>query len=377
MQCTMIAKLRNPFFMNRRDLLRASGLAAVAASLAACSAPDGKNKAAAGPRLHWKMITSWPKDFPGLGTGAAVLGALISEASGGRLTVKVYGAGELVPAFEVFDAVSRGIAQMGHSAAYYWKGKAAAAPFFCAVPFGLNAQEMNAWLVAGGGLELWRELYAPFNLLPFPAGNTGVQMAGWFNREIRSVRDLAGLKIRIPGIGGEVMARLGATPVNLPGAEIFTAMQSGAIDATEWVGPYNDLAFGLHSVAKYYYYPGWQEPGPTLECMINKTAFDALPDDLQSLVGACCGAVNDAMLAEFTARNQDALDTLIREHGVDVRPLPPDVLGALRRASEQTLEAIAAADPMARRCYDSLRAFRAKAQAWHRISEEAFYQARG
>jgi len=363
--------------MNRREILRASGLAAVAASLAACSAPESKGPANSGPRLQWKMITSWPRDFPGLGTGAAGLGALITEASAGRLTVKVYGAGELVPAFEVFDAVSRGVAEMGHSAAYYWKGKAAAAPFFCAVPFGLNAQEMNAWLYDGGGLELWRELYAPFNLVPFPAGNTGVQMAGWFNREIRSVRDLAGLKIRIPGIGGEVMARLGATPVNLPGAEIFTALQSGAIDATEWVGPYNDLAFGLHTVAKHYYYPGWQEPGPTLECMINQTAFAALPTDLQTLVSACCRAVNEVMLAEYTARNQDALDTLIREHGVDVRPLPPDVLGALRHASEQTLEAIAASDAMARRCYDSMRAFRAKAQAWHRISEEAFYQARG
>lgn len=363
--------------MNRREILRASGLAAVAAGLAACSAPDGKIPTSSGPRQQWKMITSWPRDFPGLGTAASTLGALIGEASGGRLTVKVYGAGELVPAFEVFDAVGRGVAEMGHSAAYYWKGKAAAAPFFCAVPFGLNAQEMNAWLYHGGGLELWRELYAPFNLLPFPAGNTGVQMAGWFNREIRSVRDLAGLKIRIPGIGGEVMARLGATPVNLPGAEIFTALQSGAIDATEWVGPWNDLAFGLHTVAKHYYYPGWQEPGPTLECMINKTAFEALPEDLQTLVSACCRAVNEAMLAEFTARNQDALDTLIREHGVDVRPLPADVLSALRRASEQTLEALATSDAMARRCYDSMRAFRAKAQAWHRISEESFYQARG
>lgn len=363
--------------MNRREILRASGLAAVAASLAACAAPDGNGKAANGPRLHWKMVTSWPKDFPGLGTGAAALGALITEASAGRLTVKVYGAGELVPAFEVFDAVGRGVAEMGHSAPYYWKGKAAAAPFFGAVPFGLNAQEMNAWLYAGGGLELWRELYAPFNLLPFPAGNTGVQMAGWFNREIRSLRDLAGLKMRIPGIGGEVMARVGATPVNLPGAEIFTALQSGAIDAAEWVGPWNDLAFGLHTVAKHYYYPGWQEPGPTVECMINKTAFAALPADLQRLIGACCRAANEAMLAEFTARNQDALDTLIREHGVDVRPLPADVLTALRRASEQTLEAIVASDAMARRCYDSMRAFRAKSTAWHRISEQAFYEARG
>lgn len=362
--------------MNRREVLRASGLAAVAASLAACAAPKSGGNDASQVRLSWKMVTSWPTNFPGLGTGAAALGALITEASGGRLSVKVYGGGELVPAFEVFDAVSRGVAEMGHSASYYWKGKAAAAPFFCAVPFGLNAQEMNGWLYDGGGLELWRELYAPFNLVPFPAGNTGVQMAGWFNREIRSVRDLAGLKMRIPGLGGEVMARLGATPVNLPGAEIFTAMQSGAIDATEWVGPYNDLAFGLHRVAKHYYYPGWQEPGPAMECMINKTAFDALPADLKALVDACCRAVNESMLSEFTARNQQALDQLIREHKVDVRRLPADVLAALRRASDDALEAIAAADPMARRAYDSMRAFRAKAQAWHQISEEAFYEAR-
>lgn len=362
--------------MDRRELLRASGLAAVAASLAACAAPQDQGNDASKVRLHWKMVTSWPTNFPGLGTGAAALGALITEASGGRLNVKVYGGGELVPAFEVFDAVGRGVAEMGHSAAYYWKGKAAAAPFFCTVPFGLNAQEMNGWLYDGGGLDLWRELYAPFNLVPFPAGNTGVQMAGWFNREIRSVRDLAGLKMRIPGIGGDVMARLGVTAVNLPGAEIYTAMQSGAIDATEWVGPYNDLAFGLHTVAKHYYYPGWQEPGPAMECMVNKTAFDALPADLKALVEACCRAINTSLLAEYTARNQQALDQLIREHKVDVRRLPADVLAALRRASDDTLEAIAASDPMARRAYDSLRAFRAKAQAWHQISEEAFYEAR-
>lgn len=363
--------------MKRRDLLRGTGLAAVAAGLAACGAREGGPAGAASDvRLNWKMVTSWPANLPGLGTGAALLGEMITRASGGRLTVRVYGGGELVPAFEVFDAVSRGTAEMGHSAAYYWKGKAAAAPFFCAVPFGLNAQEMNGWLYEGGGLALWRELYAQFGLVPFPAGNTGVQMAGWFNRELRSLADLRGLKMRIPGLGGEVMAKVGATPVNLPGAEIFTALQSGAIDACEWVGPYNDLAFGLHRVAKFYYYPGWQEPGPTLECMVNQAAFDALPDDLKHIVETCCRAVNDAMLAEYTARNQQALDQLVREHSVQLRRLPDDVIAALRRASEESLEAMAAADPFVRRVYDSQRAFRAQAQAWHAISEEAYYAAR-
>ncbi len=363
--------------MKRRELLRGAGVAAVAAGLAACGAQKkaGSGKAS-DVRLNWKMVTAWPTNFPGLGTGAARLAELITQTSGGRLIVKVFGAGELVPAFEVFDAVSRGTAEMGHSASYYWKGKAAAAPFFCAVPFGLNAQEMNGWLYQGGGLELWRELYAGFGLVPFPCGNTGVQLAGWYRKEIKSLADIKGLKMRIPGLGGEVMARIGATPVNLPGAEIFTALQSGAIDAAEWVGPYNDLAFGLHRVAKFCYYPGWQEPGPCLEAMVNKAAFDALPDDLKALVAACCEAVNNGMLAEYTARNQQALDVLVREHGVQPRRLPDDVMAALKRASEQVLEETAASDPFARRVHDSLRAYRAQVQAWHAISEEAYYAAR-
>ena len=250
----------------------------------------------AAPTYKWKMVTTWPKNFPGLGTGANKLAQLITEMSGGRIKVKVYGAKELVPAFEVFDAVSRGTAEMGHGASYYWKGKSEAAQFFSAVPFGLNAQEMNAWLYYGGGMELWQELYAPFNLIPAAAGNTGVQMGGWFNKEIKSVADLKGLKMRIPGLGGEVLKRAGGTPVSLPGGEIYTSLQSGAIDATEFVGPYNDLAFGLYKAAKHYYYPGWHEPGTTLEAMMNKKAFEALPKDLQSIVLNACKVVNQDML---------------------------------------------------------------------------------
>jgi TRAP-type mannitol/chloroaromatic compound transport system substrate-binding protein len=366
--------------MKRRDWLQGAGAAALATGLVACSkpaGPDAGTEAADDKAIrHWKMVTAWPANFPGLGTGAAALAELITRASGGRLSIKVYGSGELVPPFEVFDAVSRGTAEMGHSAAYYWKGKSEAAPFFCAVPFGMNAQEMNGWLQFGGGLELWRELYANFDLVPFAAGNTGVQMAGWFNREIRSLADLAGLKMRIPGLGGEVMARLGVTTVNLPGAELFTALQSGAIDATEWVGPYNDLAFGLHRVAKYCYYPGWQEPGPTLECMINKSAFESLPEDLKSIVEACCRAVNDTMLAEYTARNQQALETLKTEHKVEFRPLPTDVMAALKKASLEVLQEAADKDPFTRKVYDSARAFQTQAARWHKLSEEAWYAAR-
>ncbi len=363
----------------RRQILGGAGLATLAAGLAACGQRGGGADCAAGGDAEvrqWKMVTAWPANFPGLGSGAAQLAALITRASGGRINVKVYAGNELVPPFEVFDAVSRGTAELGHAGSYYWKGKSEATPFFCAVPFGMNAQEMNGWLYSGGGLDLWRELYAGFNLVPFPAGNTGVQTAGWFNREINTVADLAGLKMRIPGLGGEVIARLGATPVNLPGGELFTALQSGTIDATEWVGPYNDLAFGLHRVTRYCYYPGWQEPGPTLECTVNKTAFDALPDDLQAIVEASCRAINDAMLAEYTARNQQALEQLINEHKVDFRPLPDEVIQALRKASDEVLEEIAGRDPFARRVYDSYRAFQAQAAAWHRVSEVAYYRQR-
>ena len=211
--------------------------------------------------FEWKLVTSWPKNLPGLGTAPENFAKVVNAMSDGRLTVKVYGGGELVPALEVFSAVSQGTAEMGHAAAYYWKGKIPSSPFFTAVPFGLTAQEMNGWLHYGGGLELWREVYAPFDLIPFAGGNTGVQMAGWFNREINDVSDLAGLKMRIPGVGGEVFSRAGGTSVTLPGSEIYTSLQTGVIDATEWVAPYNDMALGLHEVASYYYYPGSCQPG--------------------------------------------------------------------------------------------------------------------
>lgn len=363
--------------MKRRDMLKGAGLGAVAAGLSACGASQTAGITASDVRLDWKMVTSWPANYPGLGTGAQRLADMITAASGGRLSVRVYAAGEMVPAFEVFDAVSRGTAEMGHSAAYYWKGKAPAAPFFCTVPFGLNAQEMNAWLYAGGGLELWRELYAGFGLVPFPAGNTGVQMAGWFKREIRGLADLRGLKMRIPGLGGEVVSRLGVVPVNLPGAEIFTALQTGAIDACEWVGPWNDLAFGLHRAASHCYYPGWQEPGPTLECMVNQAAFEALPQDLKDIVEACCRAANDAMLADYTANNQQALARLRQDHGVQFHPLPADVLAALESTSAAVLDELAASDPFAQRVWDSQRAFREGARSWHAVSEQAWYAVRG
>ena len=245
--------------MKRRDILTAAGVGLAATALAGCN--DKSEKPAAGESkqaseqqtFNWKMVTSWPKNFPGVGVGAERFAQLVNEMSGGRLKVKVYAAGELVPTLEVFDAVSRGTAEMGHGAPYYWKGKVPAAQFFCALPFGPNAQEMNAWLHRGGGMQLWEEVYKPFGVLPMACGATGVQTAGWFNKEINSVDDFKGLKMRTPGLGGEVLTKMGGTVVNMPAGEIFTALQTGAIDATEWIGPYNDLALGLHKASKYYY----------------------------------------------------------------------------------------------------------------------------
>lgn len=358
--------------MKRRDFLTR----ATVGSLVAGSALGTAVTSRAEPKYKWKMATTWPKNFPGLGTGANTVARLITEMSGGRIEVKVYGAGELVPAFEVFDAVSRGTAELGHGAAYYWKGKSEAAQFFAAVPFGLNAQEMNGWLYYGGGMQLWEEIYKEFNLVPAAAGNTGVQMGGWFNREIKSIDDLKGLKMRIPGLGGEVLKRAGGTPVSLPGGEIYTSLQSGAIDATEWVGPYNDLAFGLYKIAKYYYYPGWHEPGTTLEAMINKKAFDALPKDLQSIVISACKVANQDMLAEYTARNNDALHRLVNEHKVKLKPFPQDVLKKIRDLSDEVVREVAAKDKMSGKVFESFRKFRDQARAWHDVSELAYYNAR-
>ncbi len=359
--------------MQRRDFIKKAG----GASLAVGAGLVGTGSAHARAKYKWKMVTTWPKNFPGLGTAANKLAALIGEMSGGRMRVKVYGAKELVPAFETFDAVSRGTAEIGHGSAYYWKGKSEAAQFFSTVPFGLTAQEMNAWMYYGDGLKLWRELYDPFGLVPAPAGNTGVQMGGWFNKEINSLADMKGLKMRIPGLGGEVLRRLGGTPVNLPGGELFTSLQSGAIDATEWVGPYNDLAFGLYKAAKYYYYPGFHEPGTTLEAIINKKALHALPKDLQSIVLNACRVVNQDLLSEYTARNPAALDTLLNRHKVDMRIYPADVLKQLRKISEEVVADLANKDAFTKKTYASYSKFYNQAKRWSDISQLAFLQARG
>ncbi|MFK7975259.1 MAG: TRAP transporter substrate-binding protein [Halioglobus sp.] len=327
-------------------------------------------------RYRWKMVTTWPKNFPGLGYAAENFARYVDEMSGGRLTVQVYGAGEIVPALEVFDAVSGGVADAGHGAAYYWKGKVPSSVFFTAVPFGLNAQEMNGWLQYGGGLQLWEEAYAPYNLVPMAGGSTGVQMAGWFNKEINSIADLKGLKMRIPGLAGEVFAEAGGTAVRIAGGELYTSMQTGVIDALEWVGPYNDLAFGFQEVARYYYYPGWHEPGSILEFVVNKDSLEALPEDLQAIVKYASRASNQEMLDEYTARNNAALQSLINDHNVQLRRLPDDVLHALWKSSQKVMGELVESDPMAAKVYESYSEFYKGVRNYHHISEQAYINVR-
>jgi len=362
--------------MKRRDFV--SGLA-MTAGVAACG---GEQSAATRPAadstatFRWNMVTSWPPKLPGLGTGAEHIAERIGRASGGRLTIKVYAGGELVPALEVMDAVRSGTAQMGHDASYYHRGKVPAAQYFTAIPFGLNANEMNAWLYYGGGMQLWHELYEPLGLVPFPAGQTGVQMAGWFNKEINSVDDLKGLKMRIPGLGGEVMQRAGATQVTVPASEIFTSLETGAIDAAEWVGPYNDLSLGLNKAARYYYYPGWHEPGPLIECIINRDAWDQLPDDLREIVATTCQAINLDTQAEYNYGNAQALHELLKDPNVELREFPKEVLDLLEQHAWDVLDELSARDPMAKRLQESMVEFMKKSSANQKVSELSYLKAR-
>jgi len=324
---------------------------------------------------EWKLITSWPKNLPALGTSPQQFADIVATMSNGRMQIRVYGANELVGGLEVFDVVSQGVAEIGHPAAYSWQGKMPGAPFFSTIPFGLTGTEMDAWLAYGGGNELWRELYAPFNLIPVRGGNSGTQLFGWFNKEINSLDDLQGLKMRIPGLGGEVFRRAGGTPVTMQASEVFTALQPGALDATEFVSPYNDLAAGYHTVADYYY-PGWHEPGSTLEVLFNKSAMEALPDDLQAILYAGAEVMNQLLMDELTAKNNAALRVLLEEHDVELRKFPDEVLIALRKISDEVVRELSQADAVTGRIYDSYKRFQQGVQNYHRISEEAYIEAR-
>ncbi|MBC7102035.1 MAG: TRAP transporter substrate-binding protein [Parvibaculum sp.] len=355
--------------MKRRSFLAGAGLTGLAA--ATMPAP-----AIAQGKRQLKMVTTWPKNYPGLGASAERLAVRIREMTDGQLSIKVFGAGELVPALECFDTVSSGAADIYHGAEYYWQGKSKAYNFFTAVPFGMTAAEINAWIYHGGGQALWDDLARGFNIKPFMAANTGVQLPGWYRKEINSLDDLKGLSIRMPGLGGEVMRRLGAAAVTLAGPDIFPALQNGTIDAAEWVGPWNDMAFGFYRLAKYFYWPGFHEPGSSLAAGFNLKIWESFTAQQQAIVRAACAAENDYTLAEYNAHNGDALKTLVEKHGVEVRRFPDDVVAALKKTSREVLEDAAKEDAVTGKVYESFLNFLDTTSEWTRIGDEGFVQAR-
>jgi TRAP-type mannitol/chloroaromatic compound transport system substrate-binding protein len=325
---------------------------------------------------RWRMVTSWPKRLPGPGMSAERVAERIRTLSGGKLDISVHSAGEIVPAFEVLDAVGGGVAEIGHTASFYWQGKMPAAAFFTTVPFGLTPGEHVAWVDAGGGQALWDELYAPFGVKPFMGGNTGVCMGGWFRREVKGRADLGGMKVRSLGLGGEVYRRLGATPQTTPPAEILTSLQSGVIDAVEFVGPGTDIALGLYRVAPFYYYPGFNKPNGTGECIVSLNAWNALDVELKAIVAHACATEANFALSEMERLNTEALQALTERFSVQLRAFPQEVIAAARSTSTEVLSELGSRNAVTRKVFDSYMAFRERAGAWSKISLKSVLEAR-
>src|SRR6266481_2879494 len=355
--------------ITRRGMIAKAGAAAAAA--AAFPAP-----AISQGIREFKLATSWPKDLPGLQTSAERIGRAITVATGNRIRVAVFAAGELVKPFEVFDAVSSGVIEMYHSAEYYWERRSPAFNFFAAVPFGFTADEMAAWIHFGGGQELWDELSGGYNIKPLPSTNTGVQMGGWFTKEVTGLESYRALRYRMPGLGGEVLRRLGAVVVNLPGGEITAALKSGAIDASEWVGPWNDMVLGLHKVSKYYYYPGFHEPGTVLATGINKKLWDGLSADDRRAISTVANAEYTLSLAEFNANNAKSLEQLREDKAIEIRKFDDSLLEALGKTSGEVIAETGQKDPLTRRIYASYIRFWGRARHWADLSERGYLNAR-
>ena len=327
-------------------------------------------------RRQLRMATSWPKDFPGLGEMANRFAAAMHDMTDGRIDIKVYSAGELVGALECFDAVSTGAADMYHAAEYYWQGKSKAFSFFTAVPMGMTAAEIMGWIEFGGGQKLWDELSADFNIKPFQAGNTGHQTGGWFKREMNSLEDFKGLNMRMPGLGGEVIRRLGGAAVRLSGGEIYQSLQSGAIDATEWVGPWNDYALGFYREAPYYYSPGFHEPGAALGLGINLDVWNSFSASDQALISQACKSANSSSIGQYTVENAKSLAVLKTEHGIAPRFFSDEIMAEIGRISEDVVEEFGNSDARTRKIYESYFAARNKYRGWTEMSDGRYIRAR-
>jgi len=357
---------------NRRKFLKFGG-AAAAATAGTIGAPAIVK---AQETFNWRMTTTWPSGMPFYQSGpgsATDFAKRVESMSNGRIKIRVYAAGELIPAFGGFEAVSSGRqVQLNHGCSYYWAGESFAAQYFTTVPFGMTFQGHNAWLYHGGGNELWREVYEPYNLIPLATGCSGVQPVGWFRNPVESMSDLRGLNIRMPGLAGDVYNAVGANARLLPGGEIFPALERGAIDAAEWVGPYMDRALGLHNAASNYYSSGWHEPSTTNEVIVNKTAYNSLPDDLKDVLHNAAAACNIISHSWMEANNGEALEDLINNHGVNFATLPESVINALFEATRDILSTKAAADPLVKKVNDSFWDFKNKHDGWQANSETIF-----
>ena len=350
--------------MKRRDFIKqaAVGTAAAVAAPAVIAAPK---------KIRWRMPTSWPKAFDLIYGGAADIADRVKTMSGGDFEIIPYAGGELVGGLEVFDAVSQGTFPIGHTASYYYVGKSPAFAFDTGLPFGLNFRQQNAWLYSGGGIEQMRKLYADFNIINIPAGNTGCQMGGWFRKEVNTPDDLKGLRMRIPGLGGKVMSRLGVTVQVLAGGDIFPALERGVIDATEWVGPYDDEKAGFYKVAKYYYFPGWWEPAPSLCIYVNKAAWEDLPKAYQQMLITASSQTNQQMVADFDAKNPAALRSLL-ERGVQLRRFSDEIMQVARKEAFALYDELAAADPVYKGIYENWSKFKAESDKWFSTAETAY-----
>ncbi|MDD5717453.1 MAG: TRAP transporter substrate-binding protein DctP [Sulfuricurvum sp.] len=377
--------------MNRRTFITTGATASAALLLNGCNENNrqaidyskhpsqiakssGSESSTKQKKVTLRLATSWPAGFPIMGTGVEHFAERVKAASGGTLIIKIYPKETLVPALAVFDAASSGEIDAFHSGPYYWKGKNSAFALFSGTPFGLTSEEINSWMLFGGGMEFWRELYAKHNLYPLLGGNTNVQMGGWFRKPIRSLADLKGLKMRIPGIGGEVMSRMGVNPVLLAAGEIYPALERGMIDATEWVGPALDLQMGFYKVAKYYY-SGWHEPGSVLELTFNKQIWDSLSPEHQAIVQIASEEMNSRMSLEFHAKNLDALQE-IKKLGITIDRFPDDVNKAAKAALQSYLESESIQNPDFKRIFSSMDQYIKKSREWSKIGLGAYLNTR-
>ncbi len=352
--------------MDRRKFMRSAGVAT--AATAALAAPAIAQSA---PEIKWRMTSSFPKALDTIFGAAETFSKYVSEATDGKFHIQVFPAGEIAPGLEAANEVAKGSIEMCHTASYYYWGKDPAFAFGTAVPFGLNARQQNGWMYHGGGLELMNEFYGTRNLIAFPCGNTGAQMGGWFRKEIKSLADLQGVKMRIGGFGGKVISKVGVVPQQIAGGDIYPSLEKGTIDAAEWVGPYDDEKLGFYKVAKFYYYPGWWEGGAMLHTMINTAKWAELSPAYQSIVKSACQAANCDMLAKYDAKNPAALKSLVGS-GAVLRPYPQDVMEASFNAATETYAEISASNAAFKKIHDAMMAFRADAYLWQQVSEATF-----